>query len=739
MSEINCTFWGLLNNPDINGIIIPKYQRDYAQGRDHTKKIAKKFIADLHEILLSKDELQQLSLGLIYTCLEKDSRKLHIVDGQQRFTILWLLHLFLGKNSDGNISNLSKFQYKTRSAAERFCEYVIKVKCNKLTKNNICNDRKFSKEWQLDPTVSNMLEVIDILNKYFPKEVPKEEYSFFFNKLIGQECPVKFDYLQLVGVTSDNIYMQMNSRGLDLSDFECFKSDLIKVVNDETLIFDKKIDGDYTNFIWKILGNKKNDKKAEILDSCLANYIEYYARFKAFRENHLFKSDMSNREEWINWFSDVSFRNNFEKDTDALIKFMPEKFYDKISGWLSQSNYKNQSYLYALLSYLRKIEDAVNWELLFFDWWHLVKNVITHTDIGAENYSSILRLIDHLKDLINFDPKYNFYEVVSETNFESQNKQWLQEKVKATLIKDEKTTKDDIWNAEKIKAFSGNLNFLLSFDNTIADNFENEKFKLYTEIARLLFDKEKCSRFLADTHLLTRAILTYNPRISNTIYLFDSDQYFYKDMNGSSAINTSKIELLRATRALILDIVKNDAFSDDRILAFLEKRITMYQSNDVLWIWRLVHYPDLLSSQTSYRQINKDEGRMRLYNKANRNWQDFDLDGEHCEDIVQLYKLFEKKSLLGNIYRKDGDVFYKGWSPMSFFYNNIEVTVVITNGLVKFGIKTISKGRDIFELQQMWPKSENSRWASFLSFPIGSFNDRKEEIIRYKDALSKIQ
>ena len=136
--EKNLNLMGLLqDNEQRKGfsIEIPALQRDYAQGRWAQKGIGEKFAEALLEVLDGDDKAKGLHLDFIYGYVEeKDSKKLILIDGQQRLTTLWLLHLYLYKRLElegqvkesNDIKNwLGRFSYAARSGAKEFCQALL--------------------------------------------------------------------------------------------------------------------------------------------------------------------------------------------------------------------------------------------------------------------------------------------------------------------------------------------------------------------------------------------------------------------------------------------------------------------------------------------------------------------------------------------------------------------------------------------------------------------------------------
>ena len=79
------SLWELLNNN--NGVLVPVFQRDYAQGRAEKIDLRKKFLEEIKEGLRSGNGLL---LDFVYGAKTADG-KIAPLDGQQRLTTIWLL------------------------------------------------------------------------------------------------------------------------------------------------------------------------------------------------------------------------------------------------------------------------------------------------------------------------------------------------------------------------------------------------------------------------------------------------------------------------------------------------------------------------------------------------------------------------------------------------------------------------------------------------------------------------
>lgn len=306
------TFWKFLQE---NSIEIPIIQRDYAQGRIGKEYLRKTFIESLKSAL---DTEQKLKLDFIYGTLENG--KIYPLDGQQRLTTLWLLHWYIalrsGNLNETNCKILKNFTYETRISSREFCEQLCKLENWKdylEKKENLLKEGKdidniakyikdqhwFSSAWLQDPTISSMLnmlagtktinddkeDVIDGIEEAFTS-TDKKTMSRYWGKLASDDCPIIFYYLPItdMGLT-DDLYIKMNARGKQLSNFENLKADLIGYVQKEkskNKAWEKfnnlpfLLDTKWTDLFWKYRFKDEDKKKPSKIDEIFFAFINRF-------------------------------------------------------------------------------------------------------------------------------------------------------------------------------------------------------------------------------------------------------------------------------------------------------------------------------------------------------------------------------------------------------------------------------------------------------------------------------
>ena len=240
MSNIQKSFLQLVS--EVGQIRIPAIQRDYAQGRENDKvnEIRKQFVHVLMQVikgLKSRQELdfvygsQQFEEGL-----NNDSVKaFEPLDGQQRLTTLFLIHWMMGceklQTSDGH----SVLTYSTRPSSKDFCNELVKHNAAEYiseAKEKTVSNKKgttkpseiikekdwFSWGWKFDPTIQSMLVMIDAIYEEIVDGIDMEEGRHRLDNIV-------FDFQDLNELkASDELFVKMNSRGKQLSDFDILKS-----------------------------------------------------------------------------------------------------------------------------------------------------------------------------------------------------------------------------------------------------------------------------------------------------------------------------------------------------------------------------------------------------------------------------------------------------------------------------------------------------------------------------------
>ena len=400
-------------------VVVPVIQRDYAQGRTTEKptEVRKGFVSNLISYLQAP-EGEIHDLDFVYgTVVDNEFIPL---DGQQRLTTLFLLHLYVASKSDKyeEFMELMKrdgrcrFEYKTRQSSTMFCESLLTEKvilpnCNTEEGNvnntfatlqeKIKDQGWFFLSWLNDPTVAGMLVMLDEMDSQFSE---MKDFNFIkaYERLIGNKAPVTFQMLPLNGYNrTDDLYIKLNARGIHLSDFENFKARLEDwmtdvLANDELLgEFKKKVDGVWNDYLWQFRNGKDNTD--HIMENLFRNFIAYCYRpiQKDGQSNDAFLKQVNETMSYLLEQNGKKMRFSFSRYSE--LKVMPKKnklghekpMMEKVISFFNIYCCPNCN----PIEYNRNYEGRVNW---------LDDNFVKNGMIdSAASYSQRLRLYAYMQ------------------------------------------------------------------------------------------------------------------------------------------------------------------------------------------------------------------------------------------------------------------------------------------------------------------------------------------------------
>ena len=326
---------------NVQKIIIPIIQRDYAQGRNTAtiKRVRKNFLNALFDAVTNKP----ITLDFIYGDLD-DAGILTPLDGQQRLTTLFLLYWYAAKKENISAAEydfLKNFSYETRPDTRDFGAELINFQPQFQEKlsEEIQDQAWFPLSWKKDSSISAMLEMLDAINEKFSavqdiwQRLEDNAISFYF-------LPIKD-----MGLT-DEIYITMNSRGKQLTDFEHFKAEFkSRLDNFDAEISNRiilKIDTVWTDMLWQY--RDKNN----LIDSGFLNYFKFLCNILLYKKNDTPQN--KKRESFFDLLDEFFSGNiqeniNFmEKAFDCWCKIDIGKFFEeRVSRGSKSKKFENQS------------------------------------------------------------------------------------------------------------------------------------------------------------------------------------------------------------------------------------------------------------------------------------------------------------------------------------------------------------------------------------------------------------
>jgi hypothetical protein len=185
------------------------------------------------------------------------------------------------KNNIDQIDGIEE-QFAKFNHALRFKRYYDK-------KHNSLNTLKFGKRLKPYKEKGNIKPIQEVFSlKSTRQSIIEIKYKKLWKKLTSNECPIVFYYLNLPDFElTDDLYIKMNSRGKQLTNFENFKADFIDFIKkeikearylDPITGFPIKLDTIWTDIFWQ---NQRYGNIDEI----------YYAFIKRFCLNELIRND----------------------------------------------------------------------------------------------------------------------------------------------------------------------------------------------------------------------------------------------------------------------------------------------------------------------------------------------------------------------------------------------------------------------------------------------------------------
>lgn len=278
-----------------NNFIVPEIQREYVWGEN--EKVITDFLQNVKSkigICCTQCNLpaseNKINIGFLYSYKPEYVKIEHerfldenLIDGQQRFTTLFLL-LFvcaLKENRKGEFLSLIRFEeklkmcfdFRVRDLTKRFLlELVEKVENTEQLKE-IDKQTWFLKDYKNDVSIKSMQKALGFIQTIF------SDNTRYFNHLINY---VVFWHFKTEATSQgEELYITMNARGEELADNEVTKAALM--IDDSDLYNSGKKWEELQQFFWKNRNksdkNPSADKGFNGFLSCIAG-LEFYLKDK---------------------------------------------------------------------------------------------------------------------------------------------------------------------------------------------------------------------------------------------------------------------------------------------------------------------------------------------------------------------------------------------------------------------------------------------------------------------------
>ncbi len=667
------SFWQLISSYKI---VIPIIQRDYAQGRQTPKvtEIRNRFISSLKNTLVEKEAT--LELDFIYGYVksydivdEKPILYFTPLDGQQRLTTLFLLHWYLAVKEGclEDYSNLfSQFTYETRHSSNVFIQKLIEFNpdIDAINISSLITDQPwFFTSWHNDPTISSMLSVIDSLEKSF------SETNFSFKDLITENSKIVFHLLPMEKLgLPDDLYIKMNSRGKELTEFEYFKSQFGEIIPQNYISkFKFDIDQKWSDLFWDLYKNSFELNLAKLSDNAFLRFYSYISDILLIK-NNILKDDLSNKLLYDNLYTDptnVEFLYNsldilcestqdfddiFYINKDEYVKTKVRLFFDKPETNLFSKCSKvynpnerinpfslgEQILLYAYL--IHKINKTESFPVRL----RTLRNLIANSEDNVR--------FDYLGSLLTDTEEYIKTGIINESS-KFNTRQIAEEEYKANFISSHYSLVDNLYLAEDHKLLRGSLAI---FD--LENNFAH-----YSSIFNDIFTDN------VDYKLLSYALLIqkdYSQLYSWRWRIGTKNDSVWRELLTPSN-NRKFFEKTQESIYLLIDLFsQNPSISLSDIVNNFKNEFVAVIDKPKNWIYYYINYDMFESNQDGFLYWEKDDEELDYFVMKKTS-----LGGSHWSPyLLALHNFYNTKTSLG-IYGE----------PLIITKKNISIQIVSTN------------------------------------------------------------
>jgi uncharacterized protein with ParB-like and HNH nuclease domain len=598
---------------------VPIVQRDYAQGRqdDHTKMVRYNLLKDMKSAILRKTP--PLDLNFVYGKAEND--KFIPIDGQQRLTTLFLLHLYAFQNDNSKTKLLRKFTYETRTSSRDFLEKLTENRAAVFTSvlppsREIEDSEWFVSGWKYDPTIQSALTMLDDISGVF------NDVENLAQCLSNQEYePIVFKFLEMKDLgMEDSLYIKLNARGKPLTPFENFKARMIgrlqKLQMAFTGKFEQYFDREWTDLFW-------------------SNYKEnfdqiYLTFFGGLLMNRGICSTDTNWSDTLDYekieaeiFETAFYTLNFLSNNPDC-KAVHQLVFNALT---EKRTYQDRVLFHAVATYMYMAKGIDKGSLT--QWLRIIQNLTLNTQIDtAALYRRAIDGINKLADnwdglLVYFSQKGNV------TGFSQE--QIEEEQTKAQIILQSEDFAKVIYKAEQQPYFCGQIRSALYYAKDNNGKHDMEAFSRYWNKISALFDKTKSKH----GHLLRQALLTFG---DYTLPVGAYKTLCVDDPN--EAASTPSLKRLFSNHGPIVKCLLDSLNLNDDIGSQLK---SIVKSSTVLkndWRDCFIKYPSIFARMSaSHLRLREVSGEMLIVPNKSSNGYNYDVF------LSTLYVVLKKQGI----------------------------------------------------------------------------------------------
>ncbi|THF76546.1 DUF262 domain-containing protein [Cohnella fermenti] len=454
---------------------IPIVQRDYAQGRQDpdTTIVRETLLADIRTAI--REQKNPVELNFVYGKVEGDT--FIPIDGQQRLTTLFLLHIYAFADDPSRTELFKKFSYETRTSSRDFLEKLTLHRSAVFTdaaapSAEIEDSEWFVAGWKYDPTIQSALTMLDDIKQAFCEA---DNLAHCLSNPAFEPVVFKFLEMKELGM-EDSLYIKLNSRGKPLTPFENFKAQLIgrlqKLKLPMTVDFEQRFDREWTDLFWA------NSQKS---------FDQTFLAF--FGEILINKGLLVQSSNWERGLSyDRISADVFEAAYNTLT-YLCSNLNDAITHRLvfkalsANRNYQDRVIFHAITTYFHSSKGIK--EESYEQWLRIMKNLTLNSTIDEISlYHRAVEGINHAAK--HWDSLLDcFAQGGSIVGFSSE--QVKEEQEKAKLIAGDAAFAQAIYDAEEHPYFSGQIRSALHY-SIGPDNLhdKNSFVRYWTKISALI-------------------------------------------------------------------------------------------------------------------------------------------------------------------------------------------------------------------------------------------------------------
>ena len=527
---IKKTFIEILKDKNI---IVPEIQREYVWGSEENIENCKKLLDDIINNISDN-----YNIGFLYS-YEKHN-KVYLIDGQQRFTTLYLTLLYLSvKENDKYKDYLNNFYYKVRNLTKEFIDLIIDKIKEEKDFFDIENKTWCLSVYKKDPTIENIINFFSIFkeDKYKNislKDIEKTEFWYFNTSNTSQ---------------GEELYITMNSRGEKIAEYEDIRVSLLSKISEKTEGYKDKAEkfNKIEHFFWKHRYKGENNADEEF-DKFLKQVIAL-SKFNEENESNSI-GDIDNIK--------ITKNKNYLKLDDIIYRYYALELLYKLL------ELEDTKYLTKFINKDKTINNAniLNISTIIIPFLYIVQNIFEINDFNNINENTKTDLFQWLRFLYNIRFNHNSVSITSilimiKNNnkntyvnifdfFECKDKNELFDyyknynayengfelldseinKIKLLSIYNDNGRNDLqklFWKLENNNILRGNIDYLIKYSFENISDIVNDKKKFIYELKRYKKIFETCfNEKIVSRDILIRSLLTFAKKNTEKTKYFES-------------------------------------------------------------------------------------------------------------------------------------------------------------------------------------------------------------------------